>query len=66
MAILLLLIFLKWNITQAKDVTKYPGVKAQTLVTCKPGQFAIFWPQDGHQPCIGSGDIHKAIFKVKD
>ena len=27
---------------EAKDVTKYPGVKAQTLVTCKPGQFAIF------------------------
>ena len=31
---------------EAKDVTKYPGVKAQTLVTCKPGQFAIFWPPD--------------------
>ncbi len=48
-----------------KDVTKYPGVKPQTVVTCKPGQFAIFWPEDGHQPCIGKGDIHKAIFKVK-
>ena len=51
---------------EAKDVTKYPSVKAQTLVTCKPGQFAIFGPQDGHQPCIGSGDIHKAIFKIKN
>lgn len=50
---------------EAKDCTLYPGVKAQTLVTCKPGQFAIFFPQDGHQPCIGKGDIHKAIFKVK-
>ena len=50
---------------EAKDVSKYPGVKAQTVVTCKPGQFAIFWPEDGHQPCIGEGDIHKAIFKVK-
>ncbi len=49
---------------EEKDITKYPGVKAQTLVTCKPGQFAIFWPQDGHQPCIGNGAIHKAIFKV--
>lgn len=48
-----------------KDVTKYPGVKAETLVNCKPGEFAIFWPQDGHQPCIGKGDIHKAIFKIK-
>lgn len=48
-----------------KDVTKYSGVKAETYVNCKPGEFAIFWPQDGHQPCIGEGDIHKAIFKVK-
>lgn len=48
-----------------KDVTKYPDVKAETYVNCKPGEFAIFWPQDGHQPCIGEGDIHKAIFKVK-
>ena len=50
---------------EAKDITKYPGVKAQTLVTCKPGQFAIFWPEDGHQPCIGKGVIRKAIFKIK-
>lgn len=48
-----------------KDLTKYPGVVAQCYVTCKPGEFAIFFPQDGHQPCIGEGDIHKAIFKVK-
>lgn len=48
-----------------KDVTKYLGAKAETYVNCKPGEFAIFWPQDGHQPCIGEGDIHKAIFKVK-
>lgn len=50
---------------EQKDVSKYPGLKAQTLVTCKPGQFAIFFPEDGHQPCIGQGDIRKAIFKVK-
>lgn len=50
---------------EAKDITKYPGVKAQTLVTCKPGQFVIFFPQDGHQPCIAEGEIHKAIFKIK-
>ena len=48
-----------------KDCTKYQGVQAETYVVCKPGEFAIFWPQDGHQPCIGKGDIHKAIFKVK-
>lgn len=49
----------------AKDVTKYDGVTAETYVVCQPGEFAIFFPQDGHQPCIGTGDIHKAIFKVK-
>lgn len=48
-----------------KDVTKYPGAVASAYVTCQPGEFAIFFPQDGHQPCIGTGDIHKAIFKIK-
>ena len=48
-----------------KDVTKYPGAVASCYVTCQPGEFALFAPQDGHQPCIGTGDIHKAIFKVK-
>lgn len=48
-----------------KDVTKYPGLVGGSYVTCKPGEFAIFFPQDGHQPCIGEGEIHKAIFKVK-
>lgn len=50
---------------EEKDVTKYPGLKAETLVNCQPGEFAIFFPQDGHQPCIGEGPIRKAIFKVK-
>ena len=48
-----------------KDVTKYPGAVASTYITCQPGEFVIFFPQDGHQPCIGTGDIHKAIFKIK-
>lgn len=50
---------------EQKDVTKYEGVVAETYVCCQPGEFAIFFPEDGHQPCIGTGDIHKAIFKVK-
>ncbi len=49
---------------EEKDVTKYPGVQTKNIVYCKPGEFAIFWPQDGHQPCIGTGNILKAIFKV--
>lgn len=48
-----------------KDITKYGDTMAQTYVTCKPGQMAIFFPQDGHAPCIAAQDIKKAIFKVK-
>ena len=49
---------------EEKDITKYEGA-ADTYVTCKPGEFAIFFPQDGHAPCItDASEIKKAIFKV--
>lgn len=48
-----------------KDVIKY-DIQAESYVTCKPGEFAIFFPQDGHTPCISDApEIRKAIFKVK-
>ena len=47
-----------------KDITKYGDTLAQTYVTCRPGQMAIFFPQDGHAPCIAGQDIKKALFKV--
>lgn len=47
-----------------KDITKYEGL-SNTYVTCKPGEFAMFFPQDGHAPCISDEpEIKKAIFKV--
>ena len=49
-----------------KDITKYGDTKPQTYVTVNPGQFAIFFPQDGHAPCIiDEAEVKKAIFKVK-
>ena len=49
-----------------KDITKYGDTPSQTYVTVKPGQMAIFFPQDGHAPCITENEvIKKAIFKVK-
>lgn len=49
-----------------KDCSKYPGVVAESFVTCHPGMMAIFWPQDGHQPCIGTAEnIKKAVVKVR-
>ena len=48
-----------------KDVTLYGDLSAQTYLTPKPGQMAIFFPQDGHAPCISDhAEIKKAIFKV--
>lgn len=49
-----------------QDITKYGDTKPQTYVTVNPGQFVIFFPQDGHAPCIiEEEEIKKAIFKVK-
>ena len=49
-----------------KDITKIPGLAADSYVTCQPGMMAIFFPQDGHAPCIaGVPELKKAIFKVK-
>lgn len=48
------------------DMTKYGDTKPQTYVTIKPGQLVIFFPQDGHAPCIiDEQKIKKVIFKVK-
>lgn len=49
-----------------KDITKIPNLASESYVTCNPGMFAIFFPQDGHAPCIAPGkEIKKAIFKVQ-
>jgi YhcH/YjgK/YiaL family protein len=49
-----------------KDITKIPNLAADSYVTCQPGMMAIFFPQDGHAPCIaGVPELKKAIFKVK-
>jgi YhcH/YjgK/YiaL family protein len=49
-----------------KDITKYGDLMAESFVDCQPGMFAVFFPQDGHAPCISMApEIKKAIFKVK-
>ena len=51
---------------EEKDITKIPNLAAESYITCQPGMMAIFFPQDGHAPCIaGVPEIKKAIFKVK-
>ena len=49
-----------------KEMTIYEGVKPKEFVTLTPGMMVIFFPQDGHAPCIiEENEIKKAIFKVK-
>ncbi len=50
---------------EEKDVAKL-SQRSQTYVRVEPGQMAIFFPQDGHAPCISSKErLRKAIFKVR-
>lgn len=39
--------------------------KPEMYFELHPGNFAIFFPEDAHAPCIGEGPILKMIFKVK-
>ena len=49
-----------------KDITKIPELAADSYVTCQPGMMAIFFPQDGHAPCIATvPEFNKAIIKIK-
>ena len=52
------------DFNEEKDIAKLPGVSAREYVTALPGEFVMFFPQDGHAPCIAEGTLHKAIFKV--
>jgi YhcH/YjgK/YiaL family protein len=38
---------------------------ATTYFTLRPGQFAIYFPSDGHAPAVTPTGLRKAIFKVK-
>ena len=47
-----------------KDVAFY-GDKATVLFEVQPYEFAVFFPEDGHQPGISSGTYRKIIVKIK-
>lgn len=52
------------NYNNEKDLAFFND-KASAYITVVPGQFAIFFPEDGHQPAIGEGPFKKIIVKVK-
>lgn len=47
-----------------KDIQFFED-QAKLFFTLQPGDFAIFFPEDGHAPCIGEGPIRKIVIKVK-
>ncbi|WP_029904746.1 YhcH/YjgK/YiaL family protein [Prevotella sp. 10(H)] len=47
-----------------KDIQFFED-KATTEITAIPGNFVIFFPQDGHAPCIGEGKIRKVVVKIR-
>jgi YhcH/YjgK/YiaL family protein len=52
----------------AKDVINYSGPSGDaTTLYVERGQFAIFFPEDGHQPGVQAGDatdVRKVVVKV--
>jgi|YelNatPaOPRAMG01_1025707.scaffolds.fasta_scaffold00248_51 YhcH/YjgK/YiaL family protein len=47
-----------------KDIAFFED-QPTTFITLHPGEFAIFFPHDGHAPGISSESIKKIIIKVK-
>ena len=47
-----------------KDIIFYND-RPDMYFQLKPGQFAIFFPEDVHAPMIGEGPIKKLVVKVK-
>lgn len=48
---------------EAKDIAFF-GDSAHSLLHVKPGQFAVFFPEDAHAPCIGLGNHRKICIKI--
>ena len=46
-----------------KDVAFFAD-KATTFINVQPYEFAVFFPEDAHQPCIAKGQHKKVIVKV--
>jgi len=46
-----------------KDIRFFHDAPA-AWVAVPPDAFCIFFPEDAHAPLVGSGHIHKVIFKV--
>lgn len=54
------------DFNEKNDIGFAHGVEPQQYISCIPGMFVMFFPQDGHAPLIADAtEIKKAIFKIK-
>ncbi len=56
------------EVTQAYNAEKdlsFFGDKATVMLQVQPLEFAVFFPEDGHQPGIAEGKLKKVIVKVR-
>lgn len=51
--------------SEEKDIIFYKDAP-DFFISVAPSFFTIFFPEDAHLPLIGSGEIYKAIVKVKE
>ena len=49
---------------EKNDITFFDDIPS-AHIDVTPGNFAIFFPEDGHAPCIGNGKFRKVIVKVR-
>lgn len=49
---------------EIKDI-QFFNDRPTSCFSVSPGDFAIFWPQDAHAPCIGEGVVRKVVVKIK-
>lgn len=47
-----------------KDITFFHD-RPSSFTTVHPGEFAVYFPEDAHAPCIGEGTIRKVVIKVR-
>ena len=49
---------------EAADIVFFDD-KPSCYVSLHPGEFVVFFPEDAHAPLIGSGNVRKAILKIR-
>lgn len=50
--------------SEGKDITFFHD-KPTSYSTIHPGEFTIYFPEDGHAPGIGEGEIRKVVLKIE-